>query len=519
MLRDTSDSATIIPGWSSVALRTNRIMTTSSRPPVVWSIAGSDPSGGAGIQADLKTFQGFGVFGCAALTSVIAQNTVGVRYVEPVSAHLLEAQLEALANDVPPRAIKIGLVPTREAAQVIAAFVCRMQVPVVYDPVTVAGSGHALAEPHAAPVTRDQLVPASTIITPNLAEAERLTGHAVRTCEDMLTVAQILRAQGAQNVLLKGGHLWSETAAFDLWWDGVQPVWLWSPRTTDVTFHGTGCTLSSALAAALAQDFMPQDAAIIAKAYINQGIRKAVPIGHGRTPLYHGSWPSSAEDLPLVVSDPIRFKCPSPFPDCGIEPLGFYLIVDRAKEVRRFAAAGVRTIQLRAKDLSGNRLSEEIAQAVRIGREFGLRLFINDAWQLALQHQAYGAHLGQEDLVTADVEALRKSGMRLGVSVHSFSELAAAAATAPSYVGIGTVFATSTKTMKLPPLGLDRLRRMVSLARAPAVAIGGITLERAKEVFETGINGIAVISDVRDAPNPEQRARDWLAAAERFRAD
>lgn len=493
-------------------------MTAFSKPPVAWSIAGSDPSGGAGIQADLKTFQGFGVFGCAALTSVIAQNTVGVRCVESVPAPLLAAQLEALADDVPPQAIKIGLVPSREAAQVISGFVRRLQVPVVYDPVTVAGSGHALADPHTEPAIREQLIAASTIITPNLSEAERLTGHAVRTFEDMLAAAQALRAQGAQYVLFKGGHLWSETAAFDLWLDGIRPVWLWSPRIPDVNFHGTGCTLSSALAAALAQGLMPQDAAIVAKAYVNQGMRKALRIGHGRMPLHHGVWPSFSEDLPLVVTDPIRFSRPAPFPDCGAEPLGFYLIVDRASEIRRFAEAGVRTIQLRAKDLSGDRLNQEVAEAVRIGREFGLRLFINDAWQAALQNQAYGVHLGQDDLVTADIEVLRKSGIRLGVSAHSFTELAVATAIAPSYVGIGTIFATKTKAMKLPPLGLERLRRLVSLSPAPAVAIGGITLERAEEVFETGVSGVAVISDVRDAPDPVQRARDWLAAADRFRA-
>lgn len=478
---------------------------------IVWSIAGSDPSGGAGIQADLKVFQGLGLYGCAALTSVIAQNTVGVRSVRPVSAEFLKEQLEVLAKDVPPHSVKIGLVPTCEAARAIAESLKPLNVPVVYDPVAVSGSGHALAVEDVLSAIRAHLLPITAVLTPNALEAEALTDVPIRTHDDMLKAARRLCAMGARAVLLKGGHT-SAPSACDLWFDGTCAVWLHSPRVVNRTFHGTGCTLSSALAAGLAQGLQPLDAAVLAKTYVNRGLRCAPVIGAGRRPLYHGAWPDSPRDLPLLTDDPDE-SAPAPaFPDCGPQPLGFYLIVNRAADIDRLAPTGARTFQLRAKDLRDSALDHEVALAVALARRFSVRLFINDAADLALKHRAYGVHLGQKDWSPAQIEALRRAGLRLGVSAYTWSDLARACALQPSYVGIGTVFATESKDVATPPLGIDGLRRLTQVSPVPVVAIGGITLERSREVFATGVNGIAVISDVHKAPDPLQRARNWQTA-------
>jgi thiamine-phosphate diphosphorylase len=172
--------------------------------------------------------------------------------------------------------------------------------------------------------------------------------------------------------------------------------------------------------------------------------------------------------------------------------------------------AGVRTIQLRIKDVTGAALDSEIHKAVACARRFNARLFINDHWQLALQHKAYGVHLGQDDLPGADLRALSESGIRLGVSVRSYAEAARAAAAHPSYTAIGSIFATPSKDIDYKPVGVEGFERLRRLIHGPVVAIGGITLEKAPELADAGADGLAVISDVLGAADPMSRAGSWL---------
>jgi hydroxymethylpyrimidine kinase/phosphomethylpyrimidine kinase/thiamine-phosphate diphosphorylase len=494
------------PSARIIATSAEKDARRMNNPGIVWSIAGSDPSGGAGIQADLKTFAALDVYGCAVITAVIAQNSRGVNRVAPVAPDLVAEQLKALADDVPPAAVKIGLIPSRAIARTVADVLRALRVPVVFDPVAIAGTGHALAVEDVIPAMKEHLLPVTTILTPNILEAEGLAGRPVASYDAMPAAAQALCEMGPRAVLIKGGHL-PETDACDLWYDG-NAVWLRNSRRTGVAFHGSGCTLSSALTAALAHGLAPLDAAVVAKAYISQGIRLAPAVGQWRRPLCHGPWPSEPQDLPHIISEP-GAAASTPFPRCESGSLGFYLIVSRAVDIERFALAGVRTMQLRAKDLRGEALSREVALAIQTARRFSIRLFINDAADEALRHGAFGVHLGQEDLPGQDLEAVRSAGLRLGVSVYTWSDLARAAALQPTYVGIGAVFATGTKDVKHPPLELAGLRKLAAMAPAPAVAIGGITLERARDVFNTGVEGIAVISDVHSAPDPIARAREW----------
>ena len=195
-------------------------------------------------------------------------------------------------------------------------------------------------------------------------------------------------------------------------------------------------------------------------------------------------------------------------------PIGFYPVVPTAAWVERLLSWGVRTIQLRAKaaDHTPAELAIEVIAAIEAGKAVpGVQVFINDHWQLALAAGAYGVHLGQEDLDTADIEALRSGGIRLGLSTHTPAELARAKAAQPSYLAIGPIYPTTLKVMPHEAVGLQRLADWAKLAAPyPVVAIGGISLERLPGVARCGVSGIAVVSAVTLAANPELAARDGM---------
>ncbi|EPV5034289.1 thiamine phosphate synthase [Cronobacter sakazakii] len=190
--------------------------------------------------------------------------------------------------------------------------------------------------------------------------------------------------------------------------------------------------------------------------------------------------------------------------------LGLYPVVDSVEWVTRLLDAGVRTLQLRIKDKTEAEAEADVAAAIALGQRYHARLFINDYWRLAIKHQAYGVHLGQEDLQTADLNAIRNAGLRLGVSTHDDMEIDVALAVRPSYIALGHVFPTQTKQMPSAPQGLAQLAAHVKrLGDYPTVAIGGISLERAPAVLETGVGSIAVVSAITQAP-------DWRGATQRL---
>ncbi len=198
-----------------------------------------------------------------------------------------------------------------------------------------------------------------------------------------------------------------------------------------------------------------------------------------------------------------------------MNPIGFYPVVPDSAWVQRLLSWGVRTIQLRAKatDHSAEALEREVRAAVEAGRNVpGAQVFINDHWQLALEAGAYGVHLGQEDLDTTDLSALRAAGIRLGLSTHTPAELARAKAVQPSYLAIGPIYPTTLKVMPYEPVGLERLKAWVlDAAPYPVVAIGGISLERLPGVMACGVDGVAVVSAVTLADDPQQAALRGLA--------
>ncbi len=258
--------------------------------PNVLSIAGSDPSGGAGIQADIKAISASGAYAMAALTALTAQNTRGVAGVRLVPPEFVAAQIETVFDDVRVDAVKIGMIATAEIAAAVAEVLARRRPPfVVLDPVMVAKGGAPLLDPAAVGAVRARLLPLADVVTPNLPEAAALSGGAeARTEAEMLAAAEALRAAGAKAVLLKGGHLGGAESP-DLLLGPEGAVWLRGARIETRNTHGTGCSLSSALAAELALGRPLAEAARRAKAFVAAGIAAsgALSVGSGHGPIHH----------------------------------------------------------------------------------------------------------------------------------------------------------------------------------------------------------------------------------------
>jgi hydroxymethylpyrimidine/phosphomethylpyrimidine kinase len=250
------------------------------------TIAGSDSGGGAGIQADLKTFAAHGVFGLTAITAVTAQNTLTVTGVLAVPPDMIRAQIAAVAADFEIHATKIGMLANAGIAAAVAEALDDFGLPhVVLDPVMVAKGGSRLLDDDAVAVLRDRLLSRAEVLTPNVPEAEALTGLNIHSPDELQTAATRLVDLGARAVVVKGGHL--EGPAIDLLFDGVTATRLEAERVPGRHTHGTGCTFSSAIAARLALGDTLIDAVRAAKAYVSQAIRRAPGLGHGAGPLGH----------------------------------------------------------------------------------------------------------------------------------------------------------------------------------------------------------------------------------------
>jgi hydroxymethylpyrimidine/phosphomethylpyrimidine kinase len=251
------------------------------------TIAGSDSGGGAGIQADLRTFTAHGVFGTSAITAITAQNTLGVSRVLALPVDLVVAQIDAVVSDLGADAVKIGMVANAEIASAVAAAIARHRLErVVLDPVMVAKGGAPLLAPDAIAVIRDELMPRAVVTTANVPEAEALTGRVIQDVVGLRDAARALVGAGAQAALVKGGHL--AGPAIDVLYDGAAFIELEGERIDTRHTHGTGCTFAAAIAAHLALGAPLADAARAAKAYVTHAIRHAPGLGHGHGPLGPG---------------------------------------------------------------------------------------------------------------------------------------------------------------------------------------------------------------------------------------
>ncbi len=256
------------------------------KTPVAMTIAGSDSGGGAGIQADLKTFSALGVYGASTLTAITAQNTVAVAAVHELPIDIIVAQIDAVVSDIGVDAVKTGMLSSAAIVEAVAGAVRRHDIDrLVVDPVMVAKSGDSLLRQDAVDSVRRQLIPLAALVTPNVPEAETLTGLTLESDADMRAAAERILAMGAGAVVVKGGH--RAGPATDLLYDGSEFVEFSAERFDTVNTHGTGCTFASAAAAGLAQGKSVPEAVDQAKEYVTEAIRNSYPLGQGHGPVHH----------------------------------------------------------------------------------------------------------------------------------------------------------------------------------------------------------------------------------------
>lgn len=432
----------------------------------VLTIAGLDPSGGAGLLADVRAFGACGVAGCAVATALTVQTGRGVRRVEPVEPGLLDEQLAAVLDDVRPAAVKIGMLGGWAQVSVVARALAGRGLPVVLDPVLASTGGVPLLDEDGRRLLLDLLLPLCTVVTPNLAELEALGGS-----------AEALRARGAGAVLVKGGHLDGEPV--DRLLDATGWTEFGGARVDTEHARGTGCALAAGLAAGLARGWDLRTAVSAAKALVADGLRAPVLAGDGRG--YPGVGTRGAPRIAglYVVTDPdLR-------PDRDARAI-----------VAAALAGGARLVQLRDKHLPTPALVDLARELTALAHAHGALCLVNDRVDVALAAGADGVHLGPDDLHPADARRLLGPSAVVGVSVSSVAEAAPLAPYA-TYLGVGAIFGSTTKLDAGPAVGCARLREIATaFPDLPTVAIGGIGLSNIGEVAAAGADSAAVISAV-----------------------
>lgn len=498
-------------------------MTSSA--PIIWSIAGLDSAGGAGLSADQRAADALGVHLCPITAALTAQHSQGVEAVFPVAASALQAQMAALSEDLPPSVIKTGLLGSVAAIEAVAKWVDakrantpRGQDPhrhlaLVVDPVLGASAGGAaFASDEILEAYRTQLLPRATVITPNRAEARRLLRQAGRhdgADADVPQLAADLQALGARSVVITGGDVPGPSPYCIDWLQTPHACgWLTAPRIDTRHTHGSGCTFASGLAASMALGHVEADAAVLAKMLTHHALQQARQAGGGAgpvlasrqfsAPLDEGGaplpWLGLGTQLPWRLQRTDRAQLFAPFTTPAQR---LYGIVPSAAQFNQALHAGLTCVQLRHKAHEG--AAQAIADSLDAARQQAhlresraeaepLQVFINDhldeAWSAFEDVPTHpllrlGVHLGQEDLLALTTEQqasllARSTDRLLGLSSHSLWELARAAGCGASVIACGPVQPTTTKDMPWRPQGLNNLAWWVRHSPAPVVAIGGL---------------------------------------------
>lgn len=507
--------------------------------PLVWCVGGLDSSGGAGLTRDTITLADIGIRAAMITTQIAIQSNQYSHSTHVLPALDINTQWQTLSHERLPCVIKMGAIADDIQGLLLCARLSLLQdaannnnnnneddAPVsphdtvaqrntpfvIWDPVLRTSSGGQLSDIHEDTIAA--LLTNVHVITPNIEELAVLSGMPIHSHTALLQAATALSNTYRIAVLVKGGHASWQVNAVDVLVCGTQQRIFTQRKSGHNTLRGTGCMQASAIAGFMAKGYNLEDAATLANAYIKK-VRTTVttsqnPIAH---PVPVGM-PCDAEHFPSVAFGNDRQRFPdisSPdtkallvFPALKSAQRGIYPVVNSAKWVARLTKAGVNIIQLRLKDTPLNTRKAEIKQAINHVAGTHTQLFINDDWQLAIALGAYGVHLGQEDLAAADLNAIASAGLRLGISTHGFCELQRIKALNPSYIALGHIFPTQTKVMPSTPQGLDNLRRYVQLCgNTPSVAIGGIDVSRARQVSETGVSAIAVVSAITQSAEPE----------------
>lgn len=473
--------------------------------PTVLLIGGLDSQGCAGISVDIQTVQHHDAHPVPLITCLTEQSSQGLITLGALNSGQFMAQYQCCVADFEISAIKIGLIPNIEIARCIKTILDQHVVPVVFDPVLAATSGGIHAGNELITFIRDELFFNVAVLTPNLPELVLLSNGDA----DIISASQLLLDKGVTSCLVTGGHS-SDKWAMD-YFSNAQDHFYCYQQKQKKSVRGTGCCLASSIASQLAFSQDVRDAVVLAKTYVSRGIRTAQGVGPYDV-LSHSSAPIQLQDIPKLCYQLEHVGAEIHFPSCD-DNLGIYPVVDHVNWIDKLLDEGVSTLQLRMKEVSKDERVPQIKHAVdSAAKHKNSALFINDYWQDAIEAGAYGVHLGQEDLQTAQLNEIAKAKLRLGVSTHSYWELARALAINPSYIALGPIFATNSKQMHFSPQGIERLSLWVNMLSGhyPLVAIGGINLERAKLLKQTGVGSVAIISAITQADDYQYTTQQLL---------
>lgn len=489
--------------------------------PVVLSIAGSDSSGGAGIQADIKTIEANGCYAMTAITALTAQNTTGVKGISTVSPEFLKLQLDACFDDMNIDAVKIGMVSDSELISVIAdVLVDRKAKNIILDPVMVSTSGSRLIKEEAIDLLKKRLFPIVSLITPNIPEAELLTGLKITSIEDMHKAGKILVDEYDTAVLIKGGHSINdasdvlvekcdnyEIANSTEYLSGNREckkaidnkytiTSFFGERIDNENTHGTGCTLSSAIASFKARGLSLSEAIQSAKNYISGALKYGINLGKGSGPLNH-IWNSGhKEKLYKMLAQSLTLY--------GVTDGTSNADGNLYRKVEAAIKGGMTFLQLREKNVTYEQYVEDAKTIKTLADKYKVPFVINDNVEVAKACNADGVHLGQEDMSVDCARIILGEDKLIGATAHSVEEAIRAEALGADYLGVGAMFATSTKD-NTTPITYEILKDICEAVNIPVVAIAGINENNVTTLAGSGIAGVAVVSaifgkeDVREA--------------------
>lgn len=460
------------------------------KPANLWVINHLDDTGNTGLDVDLETLKNFNVHA----------NTVFMGI-----ANNREPNLFALKQQMPaPQVIKVACISHAIVNQ-LENFLNNYSGKVILDGFFIS---HIDSLPQLVKyeyvISFIKLLPYTDIFIGNVQELEKILNVTLTTYQTIKETAQRLLKLGVKSVLIKGGQLKKGIFCQDYWCNQEDFFWIATERLSEKSID-TKNIFSSAIAACLSCDYSLKDAIIIARMYLQRGLRKTY-IKKQTPQFFHGGWPDEQMDLPYLCKESL-LKAPQAF---KAYRTGFYPIVKNSEWVEKLLAQQVKTIQLRIKNAHPLWIEQEIRRSVLIAKKYQANLFINDYWKWAIQYDANGVHLGQEDLATADIDAIYQSGLYLGVSTHCYYEVAAAHTLNPSYIACGPIYFTQSKIMSFKTQGIQQLNYWRRLLDYPLVAIGGITLERLSGVIKSGVDGVAVISAITQANAPCTMTQKFL---------
>lgn len=476
------------------------------------TIAGSDPSGGAGLQADLKTFSALGVYGAAVVTAVTVQNTVGVKYVHALPPQVVYDQIVAVMEDIRPDAVKIGMVNDAVTLDAVVRALEEFRPKyLVVDPVMVSTSGCALMQDDALAVMKERLLPMTDLATPNLPETWTLAG----TDSSVDDAARAIMWLGVKALLIKGGHAEGRIKTDNLYLrsaDGVKRIDLTADTVDTVNTHGTGCTLSSAIAAMLARGCGMEEAVRSAKLYLTEALKAGadVTVGSGHGPVCHfyddtvmGVLGSTVMRSGLITVKTYNLKTLSQlqFITHFTDKYSYFDSAMMALE------GGCRWIQLRMKDTDETELERVARLILPECRRRGAVFIIDDNVDVALRVGADGVHLGKNDMPVDEARRILGNGFIIGGTANTFEDVKRLAAQGADYIGCGPFRFTTTKKNLAPMLGVDGYRTILEQMsrlgiKLPLVAIGGITDADIPVLMAAGVTGIALSGSVLRAEEP-----------------